>query len=222
MAEPGGALLNRARAGDLDALAVLFKRELPIIRGKIRKLLRDDRDVEDVLQETYLKASVAIQKFRGDAKVSSWLCKIAINLSHDRLRDKHHHVSFDRAFPEELVRLARENTQGGRTKRNGKVNRFSAFHAWEIEKDWALVHDELRQLLLKVLHEEMKPEERMVITLTFFSQVRLSAEEIAARTGFNKRTKVYEVVRKYTDRCRELRDAMLASRKTNPSGDCSP
>jgi RNA polymerase sigma-70 factor (ECF subfamily) len=46
---------------------------------QIRKMVLNHEDTNDLLQNTFLKAWVNIECFRGDAKVSTWLYKIAIN-----------------------------------------------------------------------------------------------------------------------------------------------
>ncbi len=58
----------------------------------IRKMVRSHDDANDVLQNTFLKAWDNIENFRGEAKLSTWLYKIAINeslsyLERERRRD---------------------------------------------------------------------------------------------------------------------------------------
>ena len=48
---------------------------------QIRRLVNSHDDANDLLQETFLKAWSSIENFRGDAKLSTWLHKIAINES---------------------------------------------------------------------------------------------------------------------------------------------
>src|SRR5690242_13315846 len=45
----------------------------------IRAILRDDRDVEDVMQLAYIDAYTHLDQFKGDAKFSTWLTRIAVN-----------------------------------------------------------------------------------------------------------------------------------------------
>ncbi len=48
---------------------------------QIRRMVESHDDANDVLQETFIKAWSSIENFRGDAKLSTWLYKIAINES---------------------------------------------------------------------------------------------------------------------------------------------
>jgi len=64
---------------------------------QIRRLVQSHDDANDILQNTFLKAWMSIENFRGDAKLSTWLYKIAINESIsflDRER-KRKHMSLD-------------------------------------------------------------------------------------------------------------------------------
>lgn len=48
---------------------------------QIRRMVQDHDDANDILQNTFMKAWMSIENFRGDAKLSTWLYKIAINES---------------------------------------------------------------------------------------------------------------------------------------------
>lgn len=64
---------------------------------QIRRLVQDHDDANDLLQNTFMKAWSSIENFRGDAKLSTWLYKIAINESLaflDRER-RRRHLSLD-------------------------------------------------------------------------------------------------------------------------------
>lgn len=54
----------------------------------IRRFVYNHDDANDVLQNTFLKAWTNFEKFQGDAKISTWLTRIAINESIDFLRHK--------------------------------------------------------------------------------------------------------------------------------------
>ena len=55
---------------------------------KIRYIVLDHEDANDVLQNTFLKAWRNLSEFKGDAKMSTWLYRIAVNESLDFLRKK--------------------------------------------------------------------------------------------------------------------------------------
>jgi RNA polymerase sigma-70 factor (ECF subfamily) len=79
-------IIERTLAGETEAFSLLVRRwERPIYGLSLRMLGRDE-DARDVCQETFIAAFRNLRKFRGDAKFSSWLYRIALNACHSRLR----------------------------------------------------------------------------------------------------------------------------------------
>src|SRR5436853_4680220 len=79
-------LVTRARTGDTESFNQLVRRwERPIFALAYRTLGREE-DARDVTQETFLRAFRALPGFKGDAKFSSWLYRIALNLCRDFMR----------------------------------------------------------------------------------------------------------------------------------------
>ncbi len=79
-------LVARSMDGDVDSFNQLIKRwERPIYALAYRTLGREE-DARDVCQETFLRAFRAIKGFKGQAKFSSWLYRIALNLCRDWMR----------------------------------------------------------------------------------------------------------------------------------------
>jgi RNA polymerase sigma-70 factor (ECF subfamily) len=84
---PDDELMSRIAAGDRGAAQMLMSRNLPRILGLARRMLNDEMEAEDVSQETFIRVWNAAPRWRpGQARVSTWMCRIAINLCHDRLR----------------------------------------------------------------------------------------------------------------------------------------
>lgn len=79
-------LVALSMGGDLDSFNQLVLRwERPIYALAYRVLGREE-DARDVAQETFLRAFRAIKGFKGQAKFSSWLYRIALNLCRDWIR----------------------------------------------------------------------------------------------------------------------------------------
>ena len=79
-------LVTRSRGGDADSFNELILRwERPIYALAYRVIGREE-DARDVCQETFLRAYRALPGFKGDAKFSSWLYRIALNLCRDWIR----------------------------------------------------------------------------------------------------------------------------------------
>jgi len=79
-------LVARARGGDADSFNQLILRwERPIYALAYRVIGREE-DARDVCQDTFLRAYRALPGFKGQAKFSSWLYRIALNLCRDWIR----------------------------------------------------------------------------------------------------------------------------------------
>jgi RNA polymerase sigma-70 factor, ECF subfamily len=72
-------LLQRCKAGDQAAFAELIKQSSPAARRAVRTIARNPADVDDVMQETFVKAFQALRSFDQRSKFSTWLTRIAIN-----------------------------------------------------------------------------------------------------------------------------------------------
>src|SRR5262245_57542931 len=79
-------LVARSKAGDAESFNQLIKRwERPIFALAYRTLGREE-EARDVTQEAFFRAFRALKGFKGDAKFSSWLYRIALNLCRDTMR----------------------------------------------------------------------------------------------------------------------------------------
>jgi len=76
----------------------------PKIHRYLKHLVGED-EAEDLTQEVFVKVSQALENFRGDSKLSTWLYRIATNAARDRLRSP----SFQRIVQEGLSNVATEN-----------------------------------------------------------------------------------------------------------------
>ena len=84
-------LVERARAGDSDALSVLFARNRMSLYRKAYSLLRNKEDAEDALQDGLLSAYLHLGSFEGRARFSTWLTRIVMNSALMNRRRIHAH-----------------------------------------------------------------------------------------------------------------------------------
>lgn len=80
------ALLARIRAGDKAACAECIEQHSPEVFRLALRLMRNEADAEDVVQETFLSAFKGIDQFDGRAELRTWLYRIAHNVALMRLR----------------------------------------------------------------------------------------------------------------------------------------
>jgi RNA polymerase sigma-70 factor (ECF subfamily) len=86
MARGDEELVEACRSGEVSAFDLLVARWEDKIRGAAYRLLGSEEEARDVAQEAFLKAYRGLAGFKREARFSSWLYQIAINLCRDRLR----------------------------------------------------------------------------------------------------------------------------------------
>jgi RNA polymerase sigma-70 factor (ECF subfamily) len=72
-------LVERAAAGDLDAFAELVRAYEHRVASVLYRLLDDRRDVEEATQDVFVQAWRNLRRFRGQARLFTWLYRIAVN-----------------------------------------------------------------------------------------------------------------------------------------------
>lgn len=94
-------LVVAVQHGDFDAYSDIYARHVARVRNVCRGVLSNDHDVQEAVQETFLKAFQALGRFNGQYALGAWLGRIAFNACLD-------HVRVDRRRPQ-LVPLAWEH-----------------------------------------------------------------------------------------------------------------
>jgi RNA polymerase sigma-70 factor, ECF subfamily len=84
------AFLVAAKSGDSAAFEMLCKQSANMVFRVARRIMRNNEDAEDVLQESFQQAFIHLNSFNGDSRFSTWLSRIAINAALMKLRKKQH------------------------------------------------------------------------------------------------------------------------------------
>lgn len=152
-------LLQRIRAGATDEFAELVRRHQARVFGILHRYEHDTQRVEDLAQETFLKAWRALAQFDGRAPFENWISRIATRTALDHLR---------------------------RDKR--RKNEIGFDELGEDALDWLRSDDETTELdsrgaaeILDLAMRELTPADRVVITMQEIEG--RSVKEIAAATG---------------------------------------
>lgn len=80
------ALIERARAGDDVAFRAIVERYESLVAATVIGMLGPGAEADDVGQETFIRFYKALDQFRGDAALSTYLTRIAMNLSYNALK----------------------------------------------------------------------------------------------------------------------------------------
>ena len=179
--------VRRAARGEESAYAALYQRTRPLVARLTAGFATLDADeVEDVIQETYVRAFKALPRLKEPGAFEAWLLSIARNRARTRLERKSHVRRLDEETPDaepETVPLLPE--------------------ALQVERDIAVV----RQLI----SELPEGEEKKTVQL-FYLEGELSAREIAEKLGVGKSAVTMRLERFRARIKRELLRRVLAGR----------
>lgn len=81
-------LIERCRADQRAAHDELYHRFRRQVAGNLYRVLGDRNDLEDLVQEVFVIAFRGLERFRGDARLSTWLYRICVNVALGRIRTR--------------------------------------------------------------------------------------------------------------------------------------
>lgn len=117
---PDEVLVTRAQAGDDSAFEELITRHKKTLYGAIYHMTSNHEDASDLLQDTLMRAYRALPRFRADAKFSTWIYRIALNVTINFLRQARNRarkLSLDDLDMDAVEMLMLEDSTGGNTKK---------------------------------------------------------------------------------------------------------
>lgn len=118
----------------------------PLLYSQIRRMVQTHEDADDLLQNTFVKAWQNLEYFRGDAKLSTWLYKIAVN--------------------ESLSFLARE-----RRRNNLSLDDQESVLINTIESDTNIDGDRAAQLLREAV-ASLPEKQRLVFNMKYYDEMK--------------------------------------------------
>ena len=138
-----------------EAFEAIVKEYSEQLYWQIRRLVLSHDDANDILQNTFIKAWSNIEYFRGDAKMSTWLYRIALNecLTYANKQQANNTLSIDEADIEALGKL---------------------------ESDPYFDGDETQKVFLQAIHS-LPQKQQMVFNLKYFKEMKY--EEISEILG---------------------------------------
>jgi RNA polymerase sigma-70 factor (ECF subfamily) len=146
----------RARGGDYDAFEALVRRHQRRVYAVAVGLLKNPAEAEEVVQETFLSAFEHLDGFRGDARFSTWLYRVASNHALMRLRKKRPDAGGDLVDLEPQLARAATRTEG--------TSPFDALSLWARRPDEAYAANEVQAALESAL-DALGDENRALLLL---------------------------------------------------------
>jgi RNA polymerase sigma-70 factor, ECF subfamily len=96
-------LIERACEGDPLAARTLYERYAPRVFAVVRRIAGDDEAAADFAQEAWIRAFRALPSFRGDARFSTWIHRIAVNSALQALRKNEGRARREGEMPETVA-----------------------------------------------------------------------------------------------------------------------
>lgn len=156
-------LIAAVLGGDASSFEPLVQKYSPRVFATARRYARRESEVEDIVQEVWLKAFQKLASFRGEAPFEHWLMRLAVRTCYDFLRSHQRN---------------RETTFSELTENEGDwLDRFVKDSGGADERA-----DAARQLVNRIL-DQLSPPARLVITLLEIED--RSVKEIAQLTGWS-------------------------------------
>lgn len=156
-------LIAAVLKGDAASFEPLIERYSPRVFATARRYARRESEIEDIVQEVWLKAFQKLSSFRGEAPFEHWLMRLAVRTCYDFLRN--HQRNRESSFSELTE------------PEDDWLERF--IHSPETAEDDAAA---ARQLVQRVLRQ-LTPPARLVITLLEIED--RSVKEISRLTGWS-------------------------------------
>jgi RNA polymerase sigma-70 factor (ECF subfamily) len=156
-------LIAAVLKGDAASFEPLVQKYSPRVFATARRYARRESEVEDIVQEVWLKAFQKLQSFRGEAPFEHWLMRLAVRTCYDFLRghQRNRETTFSELSEPESDWLDRFVSQPNTAPENAEAAR----------------------LLVNRLLEQLSPPARLVITLLEIEE--RSVKEISSLTGWS-------------------------------------
>jgi RNA polymerase sigma-70 factor (ECF subfamily) len=161
------ALIERLKAGDERALEVIFNRHSSKLYNVARRILRDDADAEEVVQDVFWTAYRKARSFQGNSQFSTWLYRLTVNSALGKIRrsKKNQEVEYEEYLP-------KFEKDGHHTVR--------PVIDWSDTLEEKYANQQMQTLLAAAL-DQLKPVDKGVIVLSDLEG--FSDKEIAATLG---------------------------------------
>jgi RNA polymerase sigma-70 factor (ECF subfamily) len=164
--EAEGALIEALRRGEEQAYEELVRRHTGRMLAVARRLLRNEEDARDAVQQAFVSAFCAMAEFKGGSRLSTWLHRIVVNTALMKLRARARR-------PEESVDdLLPQFLEDG--------HHVTQFSAWRLPADASVLQGEVRAQVRAAV-DRLPESYRTVVLLRDIEE--LDTEETARLLG---------------------------------------
>ena len=150
------SFVERSKQGDMTAFRQLVETCQPFVSRLAFRLLCCEEEAKDIVQETFIRVWLHLDRYHHGARFSTWLYKIACNLCYDRLRTM-------------------KRTQG-----NIDLSELDVPDDHDVEQ--SVINRNLKEWIITLTHD-LTPKQRLVFTLRDIEEMEL--DEIKKITGMS-------------------------------------
>ena len=158
-------LVAAARNGDQNAIASLYEKTYNKVFYTIKSMIKDEDDVFDILQDSYIKAFSHLDKFQGNTKFLPWVKQIAANTARDWLKKKK---------PMLFSEMVMDDAEDSPIEEQFVDERSDSIPEQVIDQN------ETARLIREII-EDLPEDQRAVIGMFYYEE--LSVKDIAAAMG---------------------------------------
>ncbi|MEN1785852.1 MAG: RNA polymerase sigma factor [Bacteroidota bacterium] len=170
-------------AGDTKAFSVLVDSYKNMVFTVALRMLEHREEAEEVAQDTFIKVFRSLSKFKGDAKLSTWIYRIAYNTCLDRLK------------------------KNKREEKNVAIEDIGTLNLKQMNDAVDLLERSERSLLIQKCMQQLSPKDAALLTLFYFEEknlkelaVVLKMSESSVKVGlFRARSRLAKLLKQYME-----------------------
>lgn len=125
-AEAERALIERCRSGEERAFAELVDAHKDLVHAMIWRLARDRSQADDLAQDVFLKVHRGLPYFRGEARLSTWIYRIVINVCSQSKTRRPREISLDEDRGGRPIEPRRDDTAFGAVELRDRLDKAMA------------------------------------------------------------------------------------------------
>ena len=135
-------VVRRVLGGDVALMEILMRRYNQRLFRAVRSIVKDDSQVEDIVQEAYVRAYEHLSQFEGRARFSTWLTKIAIYEAYARLR------RFDHQNVDSISELEEKGLYMNSNERDPERQTFDGEMRLMLERAFDVLPDDYKSVFM--------------------------------------------------------------------------
>jgi RNA polymerase sigma-70 factor (ECF subfamily) len=149
-------LLEMYRSGEAEKMFnEMVRRYHSKIYWVARRMVKNHEDADDIAQDVFVRAYSALENFRGESNIYTWLYRIAVNLSINHLRKQ-------------------------KVRKLMDISDYLPFLAKDAEQDKSMIHDENVSLIERAI-QTLPEKQRAVFIMRYYDE--MPYEQISAILG---------------------------------------